>query len=269
MVEEKISKIEVKLIEQEHRLFNVLENYFINRKKWDINDPRRTAATKALFWKIFFSPGTIAATGGIVATITLFVLFQQNSLFKEQNQIMSKQNQFFQTQIKQQEQQYDLQRRTDLISILYGDGYDSRTKSEALLEFVELEKKRVADDSVRIVKKVLDEKINLSGSNLSSVILEGQKLTNINFEGANFYRANLQAVDFSGSNLAEANMQSTLLDGAILTNTFTYEMIIKDSAMALTQGLIASEVCEMKGSPRSINVNVIEKLKVQCPDKIP
>lgn len=196
-LKEKIEKIEVKLIEQEHRPFVILNNFFIKRKKWAKDDPRQIAATKAIIWRLFFSPTVVASIGGFIALLSLGVFVWQNAL-------ISKQNNFFQEQIKQQDEQYKLQRRTVLIGILYNDWKvrsHIRLKAEALIEIIELErlerKQRKVDDL---------SQINLSNVDLQSVKLENVDLSNVNFEGANFTDATLNDVNFTNSDLSEVYM---------------------------------------------------------------
>lgn len=192
-LKEKIEKIEVKLIEQEHRPFVILNNFFIKRKKWTKDDPRQIAATKAIIWRLFFSPTVVALTGGFIALLSLGVFVWQNTL-------ISKQNNFFQAQIKQQDEQYKLQRRTELIRILY-EKSDIRLKKEALIEFIELErlerKQRKVDDL---------SQINLSNVGLNGIRLENVDLSNLNFEGASFQQATLIDVNFENCNFIDAQL---------------------------------------------------------------
>ena len=84
---EEIIKLEAKLLEQEHRPLRLIIN-FVNRNKYwkNENDIRREAVTKAIFWKLLFSPTTIAiGAGGLVSIITIFFIWKQNKLIEKQN----------------------------------------------------------------------------------------------------------------------------------------------------------------------------------------
>ncbi len=90
--------MEAALIEQEHRPTHIAYAWF-NRKKWPDQDPRRTAAVKALLWRFLFSPSTLAIGGsifgGIIGIATLWMLYHQNALLLEQNRLAQEQNSDF------------------------------------------------------------------------------------------------------------------------------------------------------------------------------
>lgn len=84
-------KIDAALIEQEHRLPAVILNYWKTRG-FEKTDPRRSAAVKAILWRIF-SPGTAAAGGLTLVTIFgTLIAFQANSLLLNQNQKIDQQS---------------------------------------------------------------------------------------------------------------------------------------------------------------------------------
>ena len=100
--EAKLLELEAKLIEQEHRPFQVIATFFRAREQWSPSDPRRTAVWKALLWRVLFSPTTVAATGGTIAVASLAAFIWQNLLIREQNE-------YFREQLTQQQRQVDLQ----------------------------------------------------------------------------------------------------------------------------------------------------------------
>lgn len=109
MEEKDLIKIEAQLLEQEHRPFSLLQNFF-GRKQWDKEDPRRRAVKSALVYRLFFSPAVIAGTGGIIALASLFILYWQTDVLIDQNKLLQKQNQ----KIDNQTYLIEAQRRSSL-----------------------------------------------------------------------------------------------------------------------------------------------------------
>ena len=128
---ERLADIEARLIAQEHRLFSVLQNFFVERPKWPQGDPRRDAAAKALLWCIFFSPGTVALTGGTVGLATLIVLIWQTTQIREQNNLFQTQVDQQQAQLESQNHIYDKTQRTNALEMIYGTS-PPPVKSEAV-----------------------------------------------------------------------------------------------------------------------------------------
>ncbi|MDM3872038.1 pentapeptide repeat-containing protein [Porticoccus sp. W117] len=236
--EERLDILETRLIEQDHRLLHVLNNFFIQRRDWPKGDPRRTAAFKALLHRLFFSPSTVATAGSLIAVASLIVLFQQNAILFDQNQLISDQNHFFQEQISKQSAQLEIQkqqiedqneqwisqRRSQLLDILYEDGPDGnlakniRAKSEAVNAFIKLERRNDPDTKVDL------SQINLIGANLtnmdlSNVDLSHAKIQNANLRGTNFAHSTLEKASLEGSNLWSSNFNDASLRGADLSNT--------------------------------------------------
>lgn len=88
----RITELGAKLIEQDHRLVPVLTNFFSERKKYKIGDPRHIASYKALFWH-FVSPRTAVTAGvGFAAILGLVLTFQANRLLVQQNKKLDTQN---------------------------------------------------------------------------------------------------------------------------------------------------------------------------------
>jgi len=236
-VESRLDALESGLVEQDHRLFNVLENFFIKRKTWEPDDPKRKAATKALLWRLFFSPATVAATGGIVAAITVILLFQQNSILIEQNNLIKEQNNYFQEQIQKQNEQLAIQknqvdeqknqwigqRRAQLLEILYGKNskegasFNIRARSEAVRAFIDLER---IENPLQLVdlRSINLKGADLEGLNLSKTNLSRAQLDKAILKDANFTDAVLDGASMNGSTLYSADFNNTSLRGADFSN---------------------------------------------------
>lgn len=90
--EERIIKIEANLLEQEHRPFILIWNFITRKKKYESDDPRRLAISKAIIWRLLFSPTTIAITfTTLIALITLFFLYKQTLILESQNKLINQQ----------------------------------------------------------------------------------------------------------------------------------------------------------------------------------
>jgi len=247
---ERLSALECSLIEQDHRLFNVLDNFFIQRKSWALDDPKRKAATKALFWRIFFSPMTVATAGGFVAIFTLIILYQQNSILVDQNSLISEQNVFFQEQIKKQNEQMDVQksqwvaqRRAQLLDILYSDtlndskGSNVRAKSEAVLAFINLER-----------AKDKDKLVDLSSINLKGANLKGANLSRLDLSQANLEGTILQNVNFEGSILDSASFVGSDVWSAVFTKaSLKYAMFSEVKNVGLTSKWQGANILGIQG----------------------
>lgn len=211
---EDLHALEAQLIEQDHNLFRILPRY-LKRAQWPLGDTRRDAAVRALLWRLL-SPGTVAlAGGGIVAVGTLLVLVWQTTLLREQNAFFREQNLKLQEQIDFQDSQARRQRRTELISSLYStdpraDGMqpnaDNRTRSEAVREFVALERERVRNSPVNLEQALL-HRADLSFLDLSNVIFVGAHLDNVQFRGSNLQNSDFRAARFTNANFPQADLQ--------------------------------------------------------------
>jgi len=87
-----LDKLEAKLLEQEHRPFRLVWNFFTRKRKFPKNDPRRKAVTKAIIWRLFVSPTTIAITlSGFLGYATLYFMNRQTELLDNQNKLIKEQ----------------------------------------------------------------------------------------------------------------------------------------------------------------------------------
>lgn len=83
--------IESRLLEQEHRPFSVIKNFFY-RDKWEKGDKRRKAVKLAIVWRLFFSPAVMATAGGAIGIVTILILLHQNRILLDQNSKIDYQN---------------------------------------------------------------------------------------------------------------------------------------------------------------------------------
>jgi len=262
-LENKIEELESKLIEQEHRPFVILQNYFINRQKWPKNNKKRSAALKALVWSIFFSPFAIALTGGIIAILTLATLLWQNSIIKDQNSIINDQNNFFQKQIIQVDNQYKFQRQTVLKSILYSDKENHRLKRDALIEYLNLQ--RLAYDTIEEYNPEKSYRpIDLKGVNLDSVDMSDVDLSNVDFGDSSFIYANFFATNFSNSWFWRTTFKDATFTDCTFTRTRFYGMDISGSEIVRPVDLDVKSFCNTQGTPSYFEVDLVSDLKGSC-----
>jgi uncharacterized protein YjbI with pentapeptide repeats len=227
--------LEARFIEQEHRIVRVVQNYF-DRKRWPVDDPRRVAARNAVVWRVL-TPGTAAvATGGLLAIATLVVLVWQTRLIGEQNEFFRDQNQKLQMQIDQQADQDASRRRTEIFGVLYEtqpgpEGVlvpkaNPRTRGEAVLEFVQLERARlkklrsqtktpVYQRELSLTQARLDG-LNLDRADLERLVLVGAFLQNTSFADTNLQFADLRAAQMISTSFAHANLQHSNFEGSVL-----------------------------------------------------
>ena len=222
---ERLDRVEARLIEQEHRLWAALRN-FLARKQWPAGDPKRRACWLALIW-VWFGPMTLAVGGG---GATLCVLIWQNWLIKEQNTHYRDQLGKMDDQIKAAERANREAERTQLIGVLWDvkevglitkktvPVASARTRKEALVRFVQIERERNRENGDA------ESRVDLSGAQLSDIVAPGLALGNIwwiSFEGADLRAADLSYARLEGADLASAqlegaNLKCAILNGAVL-----------------------------------------------------
>lgn len=220
-IERKLVEIEARVIEQDHRLPHVISQ-FLARKNFPVEDPRRTAACKALVFACLFSPTIIAGGGGLLAILSIAILGYQNLLFTKQNSLIEDQNRYFReqntnliSQLDLQKTQYDNQRRTEVTSILFDyvsenpaligtadltnriSKHNGRTRSEALREFITMERDR--GGSIDLSGAILTQ-LNIVSANLSRIetsretLFRGSQFKEIVCEDASFLGVELRSV---------------------------------------------------------------------------
>ncbi len=228
----RLVEFETRLIAQEHRLFSVLQNFFVERPKWPPGDPRRDAAAKALLWCMFFSPTTIAVTGGLIGLATLAVLVWQNTLIVEQNA-------YFQTQLQQQQVQIQAQdrvatqsERTNAIHAIYGPQFSSnpRIKAEAVRSLVVIERSRINEGE----NVFASDYVNLHDADLRNIHIENFDLKKVSFRNSNLQSAVLAGIDLTGSAFRFSNLTRASFYSSNLSGTFWDSAILQDTDFSST-----------------------------------
>lgn len=215
---DRINDIETRLIAQEHRLFTVLQNFFVDRPKWPAGDPRRDAATKALIWCLFFSPGTVAVAGSLIGLATLAILFWQNTLIVEQNAYFQRQIQQQQVQIQAQDRVSTQSERTNAIQAIYGPQFEKnpRIKAEAVRALVVIERNRIKDGE----NVFASDYVNLHDADLRDIHVENFDLKNVSFRNSDLERAILADIDLTGSAFRFSNLKKASFYQSNLSGTF-------------------------------------------------
>ncbi|MEI7843125.1 MAG: pentapeptide repeat-containing protein [Gallionellaceae bacterium] len=217
---EQTIQFEARIIEQEHRLYRVLVNFFSETKGLPELDPRRKAAKSALIWQLVPSGGQATfAVGGMLAIVTLFFTAQQSRALQEQNALLQKQDHI--AEIK-----YFWERRAQLLSYLYDaekgePKFNSRIRSEALVEFLKIERFKADKNLSQIGAKNTEQKVaTLSyGIDLEGAMLSGIALNQIDFHETYLPEANMQEASLFGCDFTNAQLDHANLMRADLTET--------------------------------------------------
>ncbi len=239
---DRVQKVEAQLIEQDHRLPHIAWNLF-KRGRPGSTDPLRHAARKAFVW-FWFKPTTLAvAAGGIAAWITVYLLYQQNTLVGRQTDAVIEQNQKFDAQLQQISKQLKLQeakdkaereadyetRKAQLLAIIYDTDQKwpwskpepkapLRVRQEAAASLIDLQDNRHIDVNLSeadlpntlLTSKQL-ERANFSGANMRSSLIDIVFLNAALLIGANLSGAYVGDAELSGANLSDANLRGSLL----------------------------------------------------------
>ncbi|AXT63091.1 hypothetical protein D1816_22995 [Aquimarina sp. AD10] len=182
-LQKRITDLEKELIEQEHRPIRIVSNY-LKRRQYTKDDPRRLATTKAIIWRLLFSPAILATTtGGGLTLATIIFMMIQTELLSDQNSLIKDQNKFFQNQILNS----DIQVQRE---IMYNneEKYSKNQVIEALLSYIKL--KRRINPNDRII---------ISSLNLRNAKIRYSKLENIDFIDTDFRGSIFSEVSFKGS----------------------------------------------------------------------
>ena len=222
-IENEIVRLEAMLIEQDHRLFKAIENFAKSRTDFEEGDPRRRAAIFALLHTILFSPAVIATGGGLAAALSIGILAYQSHLMRQQ--------------LTSSQDQWDLQHRTELLSILYekkkckeqekekiddvsqADGVvvvssyeedlciasNARHRSESAMAFYKLELKRISASC----NDVQSCRPNLQGMNLRHVELKNVDIQNMNASKSDAFRINASFSKANKINLSQSELSKS------------------------------------------------------------
>lgn len=216
-IEERVEELELKIIEQEHRIIPAIVNYWKARKELNHNDPKRLAAFKALIWQIFFSPTTVVVTGGIIGLATLIAFIWQNNLISEQNSFLRQQLEAQQQQIITQQKVNNQNLKNQSIVQIYGSDYTNnpRVKAEALKTLVQVERATMSYER----NSLSTDYINLHEANLNGAWLENSELVKVSFRKAKLNRANLSAAILDTCSFRYAMMNEAVLLNATINNS--------------------------------------------------
>jgi uncharacterized protein YjbI with pentapeptide repeats len=153
----KIKLLEAKLIEQDHRPFQIVWNFLNRNKLWKNDDPRTKASVKALIWRLLFSPTTIAiASGGFLGIATLFFLFRQDTHFLNQNKLFELQNKKIDIQNNRIIQQTYLQEADRRSSLVFLSGN--------ILDRIDFELKNSTSNDRNLSNQLIGRIVSLSRS---------------------------------------------------------------------------------------------------------
>lgn len=230
-----LAELRRQLIEQEHRLWPAIRQFFELREQRHGGEDARAhyrAARLALIRRLFFRPGAgavaVAGVGlaGILVAVWTALLFQsQNMLFEEQNSLFRAQNEALVEQFADEARDRTITRRAALLDIIYtctqirtGEGEDlcvptanARARKEAAEAFVEIERQRGAD-------------VDFTDADFGDVSLQlaGADLSGANFSRATLIDANLTDANLTNAYFINARLDGTILVGADLTNAEFY-----------------------------------------------
>ena len=241
-------ELEAKLVAQEHRTVQIIWNFLGRRRHWKDGDPRRAAAVRALVWK-FFSPGTMAIAGGsLVGLASVVLLTAQTFLLSRQ--------------IQEQQAQFDLERRTTLLTYLYEAvpqrptndpdattlsppstdvtssarpnearpepqaRWPAKVRANALREFLGLERNRIERERIP-GKTTKFAFVDLTGALLQDVELPKIDLSNVTLSYAYLNRANFKSASFQNANMYHVDAVGTVWSDANLTNCRIYWSMVR------------------------------------------
>ncbi len=245
-LEKKLEKVEAELLEQEHRPFRLLWNFWNRKTIWkDPDDHRRAATKKALLWRLFFSPTTIAlGSGGLVAILTLYFLSQQNRLFDRQNDLFSVQNK----RIDQQTKLLEASRRSSqmfIMSEVLGDlNEETKVAADSLIPLSkgligritslsramkpyfylkgnDMSTRDVSPERGQLLLAILTAQI--SRGSLGEIFSNGDfsyaELLRVELETVALWNLKLDSADFTGSLISNSYFYNCSLAGARLVST--------------------------------------------------
>jgi uncharacterized protein YjbI with pentapeptide repeats len=254
---EHLIKVEAQLLEQEHRPIQLILN-FLGRNKYSENDPRRKAVTRAILWRFFFSPTTLAvASSGLLAIATIYFLSQQNKILESQTTLVEQQVEILESQNNMIDQQIHIAeatRRSSQMIILDGILRDVN------LELIDGEKEISNNLTARIISfshsikpykffnyqtnsisKLLSPErsqllYSISYADSSSSYISNQLLEKANFEysdldGLDLMRKKLNNVKLRYASLKETLLHKAELQKADLRNTYMISAGFPDAIM--------------------------------------
>jgi uncharacterized protein YjbI with pentapeptide repeats len=237
--------LEAKLIEQEHRLVEVMACFF-RRKKWADGDPRRYAAKMAVFHWIVIFFFTLAFGGAGGALIAFLGVAIQTTIMLEQTKMMARQNSLLTKQLDDSHEQWIFEYRQTLFKTLYSKEEcdlkmtpvtyvlrrtngaatfeqkledpclmaSARTRAEAAVNLYSLEKSRLKSECSN---SPLNQtcRPDFSGVDLSFSKLQRKDFSSALFSEGILYRADLSNGRAIDTKFQNANLRSFRLIGVI------------------------------------------------------
>ncbi|WP_298426170.1 pentapeptide repeat-containing protein [uncultured Kordia sp.] len=245
--EDKLIKIEARLLEQEHRPIQLILN-FLKRSKYQKNDPRRKAVTRAVIWRLFFSPTTLAvASSGILAIATVYFLSKQNDILDAQTTLVEQQVEILGSQNNMIDQQIHIAeatRRSSQMIILDGILRDinielntgkKELSSNLTARIISLSHSikpyKFFDYQIDSISKLLSPErsqllYSISYNDLENSYVSNQLFKKTNFEYADLDRLDLKNKKLNNVNLRYASLKKTLLHKAELKKAILREAYI-------------------------------------------
>lgn len=254
-IDKNLNLIEARLLEQEHRPYSLIKNY-VNRHKWKKGDKRRKAVIVALFWRLLFSPATVAAAGGALALMTVILLNYQNLLLEKQNEKIEHQTHLLEAS-RRSSQVFIMGEVLSDVNLELKDPHNfndslspaltSRIVSLSLAmrpyrywENEGLTAKSLSPERAQLIIALIGSGLNedfwvdhilskaewrhadlshtdLIGRNLSTIDLENARLLGASLEGANVRKSNLMGADFTLAYLIGTNFELANMKEAIFT----------------------------------------------------
>lgn len=229
-------ELEARFISQEHRVVPIWANFWLKRKEWSKDDPRRKAANTAfaMFW--LPKPSSVIISGGLIALFSLYFMSKQTELLEEQNRLMDKQNRLLLSQIRDQQAVGNASRKTELIKSIYASSGEiadevlytkslpataPRIRSESIAEYLKIRRAEI-DTSMEVFKATgnmpvagatLDFGVDLRWAPLQEISINQLDMSHMSLYHSNFEAADLNYVDFSDSQIEYANLSSADLTG--------------------------------------------------------
>lgn len=227
---ERLDRLEAQVLGQEHRLLLALRN-FSRRGEWPKGDLRRRAVWVALAWSLLGRGTTIVALGGdgLVAWLTYAEISRQTILAREQNALIETQNASLLTIFEQEKRERLLQRRTDLVRLLWevepaNDGeivpvHSARVRTDAIFELLP------------VLRDLAREPVAMYRHDLAGCRLDGVRAADLELSDTDFTVADLTGASLRSSHLAGAALWAANLTGANLSKSVLWDAIMKGALL--------------------------------------
>lgn len=240
-IDNRIEKLELKILEQEHRIIPAFINLF---KKWK-NKKERFATIRALAF-VLFSSGTVTAVGvTITAIMGILIASRANAILDTQNGLIKTQNRFTENQTYLEEstrrsaltfelssildeidEELDLQESKEPRLINFpGRQLSSRLNGRIIALSNSLKPYKYLNENGNLSRLLSPERAQLLISLVNSYLYTDymQRMINLSYsdlEGIEFFRQNSSNVNLSQMKLNNSNMKNGNFHGVkfVLTN---------------------------------------------------